>query len=450
MNRDARGLELSTGSAEAAALFDRAVEHYLKYHLDTMNLVNGALAADPGFVMGHCIRGYLMLGGANPAHRPAIAASLTAAEAGSAVANRREQRHVAALSAWQRGALGEAFAVWRELLDADPTDLLAIRISDTTHFRFGHTRAVLEQADRLAPAWSPDLPGYDCFQSVWAFAHEEAGDTAGAERAIDSAHERDPTNFFAHHVKAHILEMESRPREGNDWLAAQTGYWPIGNNLVHHLWWHRALMQLDLGQQDLVLASYDANIRNLNAPLTKATPNQFNDLQNATALLWRLEQLGLDVGARWDELADKAEARIGDTAYLLLPPHLMLALAATGRDDASARFLAALREQANDLSRWDAAAIGGVVVPVCEAGLAHRLGQHEQVVALLEPRLDQIRLLGGSNAQRDLFRQILIDSAMRTDRRDVVAAMIADETATRTVAPAERAGYAVAARWLEA
>jgi hypothetical protein len=334
------------------------------------------------------------------------------------------------------------------LLDADPTDLLAVRISDTTHFRFGHTRAVLEQADRLAPAWSAELPGYDCFQSVWAFAHEEAGDTAAAERAIDSAYECDPTNFFAHHVKAHILEMESRPREGNDWLAAQTGYWPIGNNLVHHLWWHRALMQLDLGQRDEVLASYDANIRNLNGPLTRAAPDQFNDLQNATALLWRLELFGMDVGARWDELADKAEARTGDSAYLLLPPHLMLALAATGRDAASARFLSALREQANDSARWDAAAIGDVVLPVCEAGLAHRRGQHARVVALLQPRLDSIRLLGGSNAQRDLFRQILIDSAMKADRRDVVATMIAEETATHTAAPIQRAGYAAAARWL--
>jgi tetratricopeptide (TPR) repeat protein len=448
MNRDARGLELSTDSAEAAMLFDRAVEHYLKYHADAMNLVNDALAADPSFVMGHCIRAYLMLAGANPAHRSAIAASLAAAETGAAVATPREQRHVAALSAWRRGALGDAFSIWRDLLDVDPTDLLAVRISDTTHFRFGHTQAVLEQADRLAPSWSSELPGYDCFQSVWAFAHEEAGDTAAAERVIDSAYQCDPTNFFAHHVKAHILETESRPHEGNDWLAAQTGYWPIGNNLVHHLWWHRALMQLDLGDWDAVLASYDANIRNLDAPLTRAAPDQFNDLQNATALLWRLEALGLEVGGRWDELADKAEARIGDSAYLLLPPHLMLALAATGRDDASARFLTALREQANDSSRWDATAIRDVVMPVCEAGLAHRRGQHAQVVALLEPRLDSIRLLGGSNAQRDLFRQILIDSAVKADRRDVVAAMIADETVSHSVPPAQRAGYAAAARWL--
>jgi hypothetical protein len=182
--------------------------------------------------------------------------------------------------------------------------------------------------------------------------------------------------------------------------------------------------------------------------LTKAVPDQFNDLQNSTALLWRLEQLGLDVGSRWEELADKAEARTGDAAYPLLPPHLMLALAATGRDAAAERFLAALRDHAADTSNWAAPGIAEAVLPACEAGLAHRRGQHTRVVELLEPRQESIRALGGSAAQRDIFRQILLDSAMKADRRDVVSAMIAHETATRRVPPTQRAGYAAAARWL--
>ena len=39
MKPDERNLPLSTDSPEAATLFDRAVEHYLKYHADTMTLV---------------------------------------------------------------------------------------------------------------------------------------------------------------------------------------------------------------------------------------------------------------------------------------------------------------------------------------------------------------------------------------------------------------------------
>jgi len=129
-------------------------------------------------------------------------------------------------------------------------------------------------------------------------------------------------------------------------------------------------------------------------------------------------------------------------------PHLMLALVATGRDAAAARFVAALRELAADRSVWTAPAIANVVIPVCEAAQAHRRGEYARVVDLLAPRQDQIRLLGGSNAQRDMFFQMLIDAAMKAESRDVVSVMIARETATRAVPPTQRAGYAAAARWL--
>jgi tetratricopeptide (TPR) repeat protein len=446
MKRDERGLPLSTDSDEAVRLFDRAVEHYLKYHIDTMSLVAGAIAADPQFVMAHCLKGYLLLSAANPANNQQIAATLAVAKAGTGT--RRERQHVAAFEAWAAGELDRSFAIWREILEATPTDLLALRICDTTWFRHGRTAQIREQADRIAPRWPSDLPGYDLMQCVWAFAHEETGDYAAAERAVDAAWECDPTNYFAHHVKAHVMEMDCRPREGRDWLASQIPNWSAGNNLIHHLWWHRALMELDLGERDAVLASYDANIRNLADPMTRAAPDHYVDLQNATALLWRLELLGLDVGNRWDELADKAEARIGDAGHLLLVPHLMLALAATGREAAAARFLGALRELAAEPKLWTAPTVADVVIPACEAGLAHRRGGHAKVVDLLAPRQAQIRLLGGSNAQRDLFFQMLIDSAMKADRRDVVEPMIVNETATRAVPPTQRAGYAAAARWL--
>jgi tetratricopeptide (TPR) repeat protein len=448
MNLDERGLPLTTDSSEAASLFDRAVEHYLKFHTDTMALIGRMLAADPHFALGHCLKGYLLLSAANPAYRGEVAATLASAEASAPSATPRERRHVEAFAAWVAGAVDRSFAIWGRILDDHPTDLLALRICDTTWFRFGQTAKILEQADRVAARWSPDLPGYDCLQTVWAFAHEEAGDTAGAERAVDAAIARDPTNYFAHHVKAHVLEMECRPREGRDWLAAQVPNWGWGNQLIHHLWWHRALMELELGELDAALASYDENIRNFDDPLTKAVPDHHVDLQNAPALLWRLERLGVAVGDRWRELAEKAEARIGEAGHPLLVPHLMMALAATGEMAAAERFLAALRDLARDAAAWVAPTYTEAIIPACEAALAHRQGHHARVVDLLAPRRAYIRLLGGSNAQRDLFSQILIDAAMRSGRRDVVAEMIAHETATRTVLPAARTGYADAARWL--
>lgn len=448
MIRDERGLPLSTDSAEAAALFGTAVAHYLKFYADTMALVGRMLAADPGFVLGHCFKGYLLLSASNPAFRSEIAATLAAAEAGAAGIGDRERRHLAAFSAWAGGGLDRSFGIWQELLAEHPTDLLAVRICDTSWFRYGQTAKILDQADRLAPRWSAELPGYDLFRTIWAFAHEEAGDTAGAERAVDEAVEQDRTNYFAHHVKAHVLEMECRPREGCDWLDAHADEWALGNQLIHHLWWHRALMQLELGELDAVLASYDANIRNLDAPMVKATPDHFIDLQNAPAILWRLERMGVDVGDRWRELADKAEARIGHVGHPLLVPHLMMALAATDRAEAAERFLAALRELAADTARWNTPTVAEAILPVSAAAQAHRSGDWVRVVELLAPRREQIRLLGGSNAQRDLFMQMLVDAAMRSGRRDLVGEIVAHETSTRALPPNQRAGYADAARWL--
>ena len=446
MLHDERGLPVSTDSAVATAKLDRAVESYLKFHADAPALLNAALTEDPGFVLAHCFRGYLLLSAANPANRPAIARVLAQAQDKAGAVTPREARHVAAFAAWAGGKVDTAFAIWRDLLDRDPTDLMAVRICDTIWFRHGQTDTIREQADRLAPHWHTDLPGYDCFQSVWAFAHEETGDHAAAEQAIDAVLEADKFNYMGHHVKAHVMEMDCRPEEGSAWLEARSGDWHKGNALIHHLSWHRALMQLDLGQNEAMLANYDANIRNFDDPMTRATPDFYIDLSNAAALLWRLDQLGFATGNRWEELADKAEARIGETGHLLLVPHLMLALAATGRTEAARRFLEALRAVARDTGLWTAPAIATVVVPVCEAALAHRQGRYADAAALLEPCYPGFRPLGGSNAQRDMFTQMLLDAAVKSGRRELAGRMLAHETATRAVPPARRAGYAGAAR----
>ena len=181
MKQDERGLALSTDSAAAVTSFDRAVEHYLKFHADTMVLADKALAADPDFVMGHCLKAYLLLMAANPANRAQIDATLARAQTGAANLTARERMHLAAATAWHQGTIERSFQIWGQILDADPTDLLAFRISDTIWFRHGQTQSILAQADRVTPRWSADLPGYDCAQTIWAFAHEEVGDTKGAE-----------------------------------------------------------------------------------------------------------------------------------------------------------------------------------------------------------------------------------------------------------------------------
>jgi len=59
----------------------------------------------------------------------------------------------------------------------------------------------------------------------------------------------------------------------------------------------------------------------ISGPRTLASPDVYIDVQNAASMLLRLQRLGVEVGNRWDELADKAEARIGDCVSAFTLPH---------------------------------------------------------------------------------------------------------------------------------
>jgi len=60
-------------------------------------------------------------------------------------------------------------------------------------------------------------------------------------------------------------------------------------------------------------------------------------------MLFRLNLLGVDVGERWIEIADKAETRIGDCLSAFTLPHWTIALAASGREQAAERMLDGMR-----------------------------------------------------------------------------------------------------------
>ena len=161
-----------------------------------------------------------------------------------------------------------------------------------------------------------------------------------------------------------------------------------------------------------MLDLYDRRFRNLASPLTQAQPDLYIDVQNAASMLFRLERHGIDVGDRWIEIADKAEARIGDCLSAFTLPHWMMALAATGRDDAARRMLDAMRAFAAGEGTV-ARIVGRIALPVCEAVLAHRRGEHARAVDLMRPVLGEMHRLGGSHAQQDVLMQLFLDSAVK-------------------------------------
>ena len=193
-----------------------------------------------------------------------------------------------------------------------------------------------------------------------------------------------------------------------------------------------------------VLSLYDHGFRDLGSPLTQAMPDMYIDVQNAASMLFRLERQGVAVGDRWGELADKAEARIGDCLSAFTLPHWMMALAATGRSAAAQRMIETMRA----FSRGNGPVerlVGRVALPLCEAVLAHRQGRHADALQLMRPVIGDMFLLGGSHAQQDVLEQLFLDSALQADRADDVRLMLERVAGRHPVAPSRRVGYATAA-----
>jgi hypothetical protein len=72
-----------------------------------------------------------------------------------------------------------------------------------------------------------------------------------------------------------------------------------------------------------------------------------------------------------------------------------------------------------------------VGVPLVEAMAAQRRGDYDGVVERLWPIRYQLPLIGGSHAQRDLFEQILVWSAIRSKYHDLARNLLAERTAAK-------------------
>ena len=443
MATDAQGLALTAASEAAARAYDHVIEGYLRYRADAGQRLKALLDLDAGMPMAQVLKGAFALLAFNRAMLPR---AREAADAAARLAgNDRERAHAAALALWAEGEMDRALAAWEAIMAAHPHDILAFRLHHFCAFWLGRAGRMLRAVESVGPHWSAAIPGYGSILACRCFAHEECGNYQVAEEAGREAVALDPADLWATHGVAHILEMQGRRGEGIAWLAALEAHWEGGSNLIHHLWWHRALYHLERGEHAEVLALYDRRFRNLRSPLTEAMPDLYIDVQNAASMLFRLERQGVDVGDRWVELADKAEARIGDCLSAFTLPHWMMALAATGRFQAAARMLEAMREAAAGPGTI-APILREAAIPVCEAVLAHARGDFAGAVAAMRPALGVMHRMGGSHAQQDVLEQLFLDAAMKAGAEEDARMLLERVAGRHPVPPERRAGYAEAAR----
>ncbi len=412
---------VGTPSPDALAAWDVAAHGVLVHGAQVAPALARCLAADPDLALGHALRGLTLLIAGRAELVPA------AREAATEVArlqqmrglDRRELSYASALSAWLEGRPSVAAQALDSWADAEPDDVLAVKLSHQIRFMAGDMLGMRRAAEAALIALSPDHPQRGYVRGCVAFAREEAGELDSAERAGRAAVEQAGDDVWAIHAVAHVHEMTARAEDGVAWLDRHRAAWLGCGNFRLHLWWHQALFELERGRHEHVLALYDGAIR-------AEQTDDFRDVANAVSLLARLELDGVDVGARWEELTALAARRVGDDAVVFARLHYLQALLAAGRAGDAAALIASLRRAAirggSEMDR--VARHPGLAIA---RGLqAFSLGRYEDAAALLVASWRRFALVGGSVAQRDMFSRFAIEAALRGGRhataRNLVAA----------------------------
>lgn len=422
--RDEFGLTFSGATEAGFTPYSQAVRELLCFIGDPVASVDRAITQDPSFVMAHVFKGYLF---GLATERDATAVARACHEAALPLAATvREEAHVLALGHLANGRWHDAARILEDIAIETPLDGLALQVGHQIDFFTGNARMLRDRIARALPSWQSGMPGYHAILGMQAFGLEEMGDYARAEKLGRAAVEIEPRDGWAQHAVAHVMEMQSRQRDGIAWMRANPDAWTKESFLQVHNWWHLALFHYDLGETDQVLALYDGPIY--------GTPSAMAlNMVDASALLWRLYLGGIDVGDRWIALAANwPKAGLGD--YAFNDAHAMMAFVGAGLDGPALALLETQREAMRG-SGDNVAFTRDVGHPLTRAIKAFGEGNYTETVQLIRPIRAIANRFGGSHAQRDVIDLTLIEAALRAGDRAFAGALTAERSMARPDSP---------------
>jgi tetratricopeptide (TPR) repeat protein len=412
MQRDYLGNAV-TGQRDATLRsIDDFIEGYLAYETRAERILLAA-DADPDCCMANVYAGILWMLLEAPQAASRATKYLTAAELAAPGANRREQLNVAMLRAWVDDDLGRTIRLCDQISDEFPRDLAVVKTHQYFEFNRGNAPDMLRVALKVG-APNMDVP---YVHGMAAFGYEQCHLLEEAEFEARTALAMRRKEPWAQHALAHVLLTRGRMEEGALFLEEAADTWSgLNSFMLSHIWWHLALFYLSQGRDAEALELYDRHCWGI-------AKDYSQDQVGAVSLLARFELAGIDVGSRWQDVGEHLAARAQDTMQPFLTLQYLYGLARAGRPEAQA-LLDAVAAHARRAPEFSRAVWQEVALPGCEGLYAHARGDYALAWQRLSAAVPRMAETGGSHAQRDLFEQILLDTARRSGRSSVAQHML--------------------------
>jgi hypothetical protein len=426
MGYDARGLHM-TGSTEAVAVYDRALDHLVRFQAEVVDAVGEAAAADPGCVMARVFGAYLALMSTEEGAVAGARKALGPPGSDDAPLLPRERAHLAAARRWVAGDMAGAGALLGEISVQHPRDLLALAVGHQVDFFTGDAVNLRDRIGRALGAWHDDDPQLGFLQGMYAFGLEECNLYGLSADVGRGAVAKNPDDVWGIHAVVHTHEMQGQIPEGIRFMREREPDWQSGNFLNVHNSWHYALYLLQGNDVPGALAVYDRVLHHA------GSEDIALELLDATALLWRLQLEGISVGGRWQPLAEAWARLLTPGYYPFNDMHAIMAFVGTGELDRAAEVVTALERVVAEGDRattgWQMTSAVGL--PVCRSLLYFGHRNYSAVLDELLPIRTRVHEFGGSHAQRDAVERTLLEAAIRDPRPDLALALVSERLSVR-------------------
>ncbi|RNA29704.1 tetratricopeptide repeat 38 [Brachionus plicatilis] len=416
-------LPMNTNSNEASKFYDICLSQLAGYYENhQFGGIVGSLtkmtSADPNFILGQCLKSGIELLGTNATltsdtYQKSIQDLVAKSEALADQLTLREKLHVRAIQHLAKGDLPESVTVWEDILIDHPTDMMAVRMSAGVYFYLGDSIQMRDSIARILPKWNQRVPLFNYLYGYYAFGLTQTKELEKAGKHAKMGIEMNRQDGWACHAIAHVNEYASSPDKGIEFLLSTQKDWNYCDFIRGHNYWHLCLFYLEKQEYGNVLDILDNNEAFLD-------PKMSIDMINVSSLLSRLKLDGFNdkeyLRKKFDDLKKKFGDRIDQHGYMYSDFHMALIYSMVGSEQEKEMYTKSMEEF-----------IGNESVGHFIRNLNDKLGRKivkalfdygeknfDKSVDLLYPIRYELKKIGGSNAQRDIFNLILIDSCMRS------------------------------------
>ncbi|MCF8465816.1 MAG: tetratricopeptide repeat protein [Sneathiella sp.] len=407
MREDAYGNAVTSQSEQTIDAINRFADSYIGFGTDFVPIF-AAADSDPECAVASACATLLGLFMETPDRLEIAGKYYAQAKAAIGSGTERERLFTTAVLFLHDNEIGKSLKTLRRIVMDHPGDLFAAKLGQNSFFNIGDDETMLWIADQVIDRHKTCAYAY----GMRAFGREQTSQLKLAEEDGRRATEMQRNEAWAHHAVAHVMLTQGRHDEGIKWMQELSDTWKDRNSFMFtHNWWHQALFYLEQEDFKTPLELYDEKVWGVDKSYSL-------DQVNAISLLWRLEQLGVDVRDRWEDVSSYVAARslINDQPFFDM--HYGYALARGNQEAALERLMAGMERMAREAPEVTRKAWAEVALPATRGFVAIAEGNHKEAVRQLSAARPRYQEIGGSHAQRDLFELAWLTSLMEAGEYD--------------------------------